>query len=436
MVDFRQRLIEPLRTETARKGLIALVDQALYSGTNFVVGVMLARYLPKEQFGMFVFLYSIPTFALGFLSSVISGPMLVLGANCRADRREYFSSLLHLQIIASAAITLVSLGMYFVGRLFTADLPQRVVIVVATAFLMMSGQEFVRRVFLTNVKTRELLVNDVVLSSVQITFLFLLLIFGNSSGVEASAVTALGCIAASFGVAAFVGLWQHRNLLRGSPRTHLWKSHLKENWQFGKWLLGTHVGSTAFSQLAVWIVAAWGGSIATANFEATRLVVAPAQILLFAAGNYLTPVAAKRYATGGSRVLQLFMKKLLPFWMAAFVAYLVLAVSVSSSVLVFLFGDKYASAQGTVLLWILVFFVLGLKQLPGTVLIAMRRPDVCMTITLVAGIVTVGLTVWFTLAGGETLAVAARLIGESILFLAFLYYSIRVIRQRAYHSES
>jgi O-antigen/teichoic acid export membrane protein len=59
----------------AKKGSLAVLDQALFSGANFLVNILLARWLPPEEYGAFAVALSIYYLLLGFHTAVITEPM-------------------------------------------------------------------------------------------------------------------------------------------------------------------------------------------------------------------------------------------------------------------------------------------------------------------------------------------------------------------------
>jgi O-antigen/teichoic acid export membrane protein len=63
----------------AGKGSLALLDQGLISGSNFLIGILLARWLVPEQYGAYALAFSIFLFAAGFHSALLLEPMSVFG---------------------------------------------------------------------------------------------------------------------------------------------------------------------------------------------------------------------------------------------------------------------------------------------------------------------------------------------------------------------
>jgi len=63
-----------------KKSGFAILDQALFSGANFLVNILLARWLPPEDYGAFAVALSIYYLLLNLHTAVLTEPMMVFGA--------------------------------------------------------------------------------------------------------------------------------------------------------------------------------------------------------------------------------------------------------------------------------------------------------------------------------------------------------------------
>jgi O-antigen/teichoic acid export membrane protein len=90
-----------------RNGGFAVADQGLVSGSNFVISILLARWLDSEQYGAFTSAFAMfLLFSLLFQSLVLE-PMAVFGGGVYRDRlRGYLQSLLQIQLVISLTIML------------------------------------------------------------------------------------------------------------------------------------------------------------------------------------------------------------------------------------------------------------------------------------------------------------------------------------------
>ncbi len=88
-----------------RNGTFALTDQALISASNFLMSVLLARWLGSTDYGVYALAFAVYLFLLGCFQALVIEPMCVFGAAEYSDRFQlYMGVLLRLQAILSIAI--------------------------------------------------------------------------------------------------------------------------------------------------------------------------------------------------------------------------------------------------------------------------------------------------------------------------------------------
>ena len=99
------------------KGGLAIVDQGFYAGSNFVLSILLARWLSPAQYGSYAVAFAVFVFILMFHQAVFLEPMLVFGSSAyRNCLHGYLKALLLLHLGVSVAIVLglgVSAGVAF-----------------------------------------------------------------------------------------------------------------------------------------------------------------------------------------------------------------------------------------------------------------------------------------------------------------------------------
>src|SRR6204780_3870303 len=92
------------------KGGLAIVDQGLISGSNFLLGILLARWLMPEQYGAYALAFS-AFLLLSFLyHSLLLEPMAVFsGSTYHRSLRGYLGALVWIHL-AITGLTIVLLG--------------------------------------------------------------------------------------------------------------------------------------------------------------------------------------------------------------------------------------------------------------------------------------------------------------------------------------
>ncbi|HEX8985277.1 MAG TPA: oligosaccharide flippase family protein, partial [Bryobacteraceae bacterium] len=91
-----------------RDGGLAITDQALISSSNFILNVLLARWLSPTEYGMYALAFSGYLLLLSFYQALVLEPMCVLGASeFRDDFNAYIAAVLRLQACFSVPLVLV-----------------------------------------------------------------------------------------------------------------------------------------------------------------------------------------------------------------------------------------------------------------------------------------------------------------------------------------
>src|SRR5258708_15442218 len=92
------------------KGSLAILDQALISGSNFLVGIFLARWLAPAQYGAYALGFSVFLLLTFLYQSLLLEPMSVFsGSAYRKSLRGYLGALLWIHF-SLTAVGIVVLG--------------------------------------------------------------------------------------------------------------------------------------------------------------------------------------------------------------------------------------------------------------------------------------------------------------------------------------
>ena len=87
------------------KGGLAVLDQALISGSNFVVSILLGRWLMPDQYGAYAVAFGIYIMLSLVYQSLVLEPMGVFGGSVfRSNLRGYLKSLVWLHVVLSVTI--------------------------------------------------------------------------------------------------------------------------------------------------------------------------------------------------------------------------------------------------------------------------------------------------------------------------------------------
>ncbi len=413
-----------LTGRTARNGAWTLGDQLIVSATRFGISWVLARYTGQTEFGAYVFAYSILMFFSGVQTAAVTGPLMVLGASReRKEFKPYVTATAGLQAGVTAIITFVSLataiyvdatgqGVELCNTLYS----------LAVALPFIQCHEFIRRVLFTKLMAAGVFFNDALAGAILVAGLWWLwrpdVVSATSPGAAPSALTGGNvflCIALATAIAGTIGVYQIRGLWQFKFE-HAGR-FIRENLRFGRWQLGGFFGNYLFQWAPNLIVAAMVGLSGPAILEAPRLLLAPLNILLLGAANFLTPRASSRYAESGSAGLFDLLKHATIVIGVLFTAYAAMIAVMPGFWLEILYEDKYRGATLIVVLWAVVKVFDGLSLPLMIALTAARRPDLVMYATVGIGLSITAAAVGMTYLWGPVGAAVAVTGGKAVFLL-------------------
>lgn len=90
------------------RATLAVLDEGLIAGSNFLVGILLGRWIEPDQYGAFALAYSIYLVLSAIYRALILEPVSVFGPTLRPERRpQYLGELLRIQLLVALPIMAV-----------------------------------------------------------------------------------------------------------------------------------------------------------------------------------------------------------------------------------------------------------------------------------------------------------------------------------------
>ena len=104
------------------EGILAVVDQGIFSGSNFVITILLARYLPSYDFGAFSLSYSIIVVFQQLHSAILLEPISVFGSTYKGlKKKKYLNSQAKLHFLITAIWGALFLAVLLLLKIFIKD---------------------------------------------------------------------------------------------------------------------------------------------------------------------------------------------------------------------------------------------------------------------------------------------------------------------------
>jgi len=103
------------------KGGWAITDQAFFSGANFLINILLARWLPPKEYGAFATAQYIFFLITAFHTAVLTEPMLIFGVRkYKNNFKEYLGALIYEHILLSIIVFFILFVLVFFMKYFNS----------------------------------------------------------------------------------------------------------------------------------------------------------------------------------------------------------------------------------------------------------------------------------------------------------------------------
>lgn len=324
----------------------ALADQAVVSGNNFITGVLLARFLGPEVFGMFVLMQSVLLYVSSFQGALIFQPMMSAAPQlAESERRPYLQGVFALQLMLSLVLGIIVVALAVLAKLTgfqaTLGLEPGSVFALICATLGFQLQDWQRRYYFVQEKANSAFLIDAISYGSQLT----LLVLASYTG-HLTVANAFWIITAGSSAAFAIGFMRDRV----SPAFSHARAVLREGWRTGRDYLAAWqfqwLGAQGIFMLGAGVV----GTEAVGAARATQNIVGPINILFLAMDNLVPVAAARRYGTSGLPGLSHYLWRI-TFWGTLLLTPLLLTLSLfSTRIMHLLYGEQYL-AYASLVYW-------------------------------------------------------------------------------------
>lgn len=362
----RARVQRLLANEQLQRTALAILDQAVVSGTNFVTSVILGRCTGRSELGVYYLALSLVLLVRGAQERLVSSPYTIYAARKQgAELHAYAGSTLAHQLLLSL---LACGGLAIAGGLglFAGGLaPLYTLLLVAAPLLWL--REFVRQRLFAHLQSGAALTLDAAISAVQIG---LLLYFG-WLGVLNVGLT-LGVMACCCGLAATICLALRPPLLATTVKQML--ADWCENWGFARWALASYLLACTGPSILPWAVAYCGGEADTGSLGGCTTLVGLSNMFLLGFANYFCPRAAQAYAHGGTRDLRSQLRRAQLILVACLTPLVAAAALAGDWLAVAVYGPDFQNTRWIITALALAVLANSFGVVAGNGLWAMDRP--------------------------------------------------------------
>jgi len=393
------------------KGVLAIIDQGLLSGSNFLLAILLARWLSPNQYGAFALGFSIFLFLPGLHNAFFLEPMSVLGPesypNCLT---AYIKKLLGLHFVLAFLLSTLTVAAIPFLHIFATDPALASALWgVSVAVPLILFHWLCRRAAYLRLASGLAAVS----SAVYCLALILLLLVFNKQGWLSPFTGFLVPSLATFPaiLMLLVSLPRGTDSTPGPASSEIVRRH----WQYGRWVVGGTTANWLSGNAYYLIVAALLPMRDLAGFRALRNFTAPCTQALVAINLLVLPWASSRLARGGIPGLRQRTRQITWLFGAGALEYLAAIWLFGSKVMNFLYAGRYNEFAPLLLLSAAPLFFTAVAMGSEVAVQVMQAPSEVFLAYSVSGALTVLTGVVFTHYWG----LAGGLVGLLISTIAF-----------------
>jgi len=390
------------------KGSLAIADQGLFAGSNFLLNVLLARWLAPAEYGAFALAYSVFWLFGVFHSAILTEPMLVFGPGKYRERfPEYLGILLrgHFALMLPGAALLAATA-FLLGWLYSPAVERAfLALAIAGPFILLLW--LLRRAFYVRLNPGWSAVGGGVYLAILLAGILAL----HPAGRLTPATGFLAMAAASLITCLVLFALLRPKLATESSAI---RAVASDHWRYGKWAAATAGPSWFSSNIYFLVLPAWFGLAEAGALKALLNLAMPALHTISALGVLLLPILVRDRDCGGPRAMSRTMKLSLALFLSGSACYLALLWGFRLQIFHFLYAGKYAEyASWPLLLVGLLPFAQSLPNVMGGGLRALEQPHLVFWCSVGSGTVALALGVPFA----SSLGVGGALVGLLLSFL-------------------
>jgi O-antigen/teichoic acid export membrane protein len=354
------------------KGGLAAIDQALISGSNFIIGILLGRWLPETEYGTYATAFSIFLLLSLLFNSMVLEPMMVFGGSSYNDcLAGYMKSLLKLHAVIGGVVFcglgLAAAGSWLFGHGGSMPVALLGVMIAAPCVLLFW---LVRRAFYLNHSVASSAGGSIVYCTLVLGGLMVTHSFGYASSFISFVLMAVGALATSLFL-----LFRLRTVLDSTNPGPPFKEVLGRHWTYGRWAFAGAITRWIPAYIYFPLLGYFATMAQAGELKALLNLPAPIEQTYGAMSMLLLPYAARQMAGNAThkagslerRITLLCVAATLPFWL--------LVVPFPSLVFQFLYKGHYLQVAYLVPVIALSSLIWSATNGPVVVLRAMELPS-------------------------------------------------------------
>jgi len=398
------------------KGGLAIVDQGLITGSNFLLSILLARWLSREEYGAFALGFAIFLLVATLYQALLLEPMSVFGGSDYYPRlRTYLRSLVRIHLIATMGIVLaIGLSAGVAKATGHADgLPGALAGVALSAPCVLLLW-LARRAFYLQLSSSFAVRGAVIYCVLLVGGLFFAHSRGLLSSFTAFALTGISALLSS----GFLLLCLWKRVKASGTALHL-KEVWGRHWGYGQWALLAAAAMWIPANMFYPLVSSFSGVASAGELKALLNFFNPIFQAYAALSLLLLPYASRKQSEGAHAGTLAWRITLL--CASGTIVYWVIVVALSGPAFRLLYGGRYMEVASLLPVVALGSIFENAFFGPAIILRAMEAPKAVFAALLAAAIFSLALGVPATWAFGVRGAVWSQSLSSVVGFGVALF---------------
>ncbi len=353
------------------KGGLALLDFGLYSGSNFLLGILLARWMSPTQYGAYALVFSIFILVTFLYQALLLEPLSVFsGTTYSKNLRGYLKSNFWLHWGVSAVICVMMAVIAISAKIWWHSPVAALAfagMTAATPFILIHALG--RRSFYLKLSPGPAAFGSSFYCLLVISGSFLIYKLGRLSAFTAFLV--MGFAALIGGIIMFFQLQAKLEPATAPMRLReTWNKH----WSYGKWALGTCIVGWIPTYVYIPVVSKFSGLAVAAELRALMNLGGPVLQTYAALSMLFLPFAARVQGSEGRAGSNALTRKLTGLFVGDALAYWMVLIPLRRPIFGLLYAGKYMNASSLLPLFAAETIIWSAALGPAIVLRAMEYP--------------------------------------------------------------
>lgn len=421
-------LFQIVRRPIVQKILSSMFTQGLLSVSNFAIGLAIAKYASKSEYGTFIILFSIMGIVGNYQNALINTPLAILFHKKELTEKVLFLSGLGFGqwILFFPLVILTVIATFTYSIIYQEFTTLKYVIILSIATLAYLLREFLRTVNYSKMRIDLIIKMDMLFIFCVAIGLWILIAFHNIN--SSSSITVLGV---GYFFSAIFEYFYARDVYILN-----WQSIKKaftETWQYGSWSLISVSTYMLQSRGYIYIISASLGLNELADISAARLFLMPLGLVIQSSNKIILAKGGEvlNVSRDGISRFKKFILLMTCFLVFVWIMYVLFLWLTHKFLVTYALGEKYSNLEGFILLWVIFFFVETLRFPLNRALMVCKDFKVLANYDIISAIITTVACFILTGAIRGSGAIIALIAGELTLLLFNLYRLIILFKKNS-----